>query len=392
MAKVTIEHIARIEASIPTGATVAVMKTALNSTICTDEPLCDVVVATSRRSLQNSLVHGRNLVTAAFTVTRSLDDTSDLSLGPPTIDTAAVATSLGLPSSTVITSTTSVQSVSASVTVVNQGSSSSPAAQAALSSAASLPSVLAGSLGVSTASISFVSSPVLIQPPMPPPRSPSPPLLSSNTASASPPQPWIQSTLPPAVGASPSSPSALDSRSDADTMEASGPDADGASLAGVGVGVGVVIFVAALIAWWYCKRLPAKALRYSSTFDESSVELHDVMGSPPVFAKPSSSNQRSVSRMRLVESTMAMDTSEQSSHVFDLALGETRTKRSNLQPTLSDLVSVGNANSCAVVSSGRLGREVTLIDFGDTPMTIDRAEANLGRVRSESHEDGLTRV
>ena len=280
MAKVTIEHIARIEASIPTGATVAVMKTALNSTICTDEPLCDVVVATSRRSLQSSLVHGRNLVTAAFTVTRSLDDTSDLSLGPPTIDTAAVATSLGLPSSTVITSTTSVQSVSASVTVVNQGSSSSPAAQAALSSAASLPSVLAGSLGVSTASISFVSSPVLIQPPMPPPRSPSPPLLSSNTASASPPQPWIQSTLPPAVGASPSSPSALDSRSDADTMEASGPDADGASLAGVGVGVGVVIFVAALIAWWYCKRLPAKALRYSSTFDESSVELHDVMGSP----------------------------------------------------------------------------------------------------------------
>jgi len=144
---------------------------ALQSVLCAGEQNCGVVAVGKGRRLL--LKRSRLLEsTTSFIVTRTLDSTSDASLAAPTVDTAAVASNLGLPASTSITASSTLQSVEASVTVIGTGASDSGAAQAAVPRMANLPNILAADLGVDASELSLVTTPTIVAPPNPPPRPP----------------------------------------------------------------------------------------------------------------------------------------------------------------------------------------------------------------------------
>ena len=175
--EVTITKTSSVSSTIPSGVTVEQMRAALSSNICGDDAGCNVAAEASRRALRALFTpsHGRGLQTSAsFTVTQDVDASSSASLAAPTVDSSALAGSLGVSDSEVSTSST-LSSVEASVTVTSLGSATSDEAQSALSTANALPGALASALGVDASAFSFTVPPTVIGPPMPPPNSPPPP-------------------------------------------------------------------------------------------------------------------------------------------------------------------------------------------------------------------------
>jgi hypothetical protein len=195
---VQIKQVARIELAVA-GKTLEEMRSALKTMLCAAAPNCDVV-SISRRALQPS--GPRRLAAGSFQLTKTIDASSSDSLAAPTIDRAVVANQLGLASSSGITTSSNLQSVEASVTVVKDGSASSDGAQAAAASAqASLPAALATGLSSTGASASdFGVTTSVIGPPTPPPTPPPPlppPSLSPSPPPSPSPEPGTSFTPPP---------------------------------------------------------------------------------------------------------------------------------------------------------------------------------------------------
>ena len=116
---VVIVQTTAIVTPLPTGVTKEQMAAAFEADICKGTLGCSVTPSSRRqlreaRALQSS---------ASFTVRRELNATSGGLLGAPTVNTSAVASTLGVAASAVVPTVT-VQSVAASVTVVSSGSSS----------------------------------------------------------------------------------------------------------------------------------------------------------------------------------------------------------------------------------------------------------------------------
>ena len=140
---------------------------------CTVTPL-------GRRQLSNA----RRLQTATFTMSRQIDNSSDPALlsaplsDPPSISTAAMASTLSLPPNSISAPVVSVTGIVAEVTTVVISEVGSPEAAATLASmsAGLSPASLASRLGLPTSAFRTVTS--VVGPPMPPPAVPSP-LISS---------------------------------------------------------------------------------------------------------------------------------------------------------------------------------------------------------------------
>lgn len=180
--EVVITQTSRVESTLPASVTAAQVQAAIRSNICAAEATCDVAAAdTSRRrvlsgaALSRTALSGRSLddASASFTVTRTLNASSEVSLAAPTVDTAAVAADLGVPA-TELSATSSLQSVEASITVTSVGSASSESAQSAADAQADLPAALASSLDLDSSAFIFVQLPTVVGPPMPPPFNPPP--------------------------------------------------------------------------------------------------------------------------------------------------------------------------------------------------------------------------
>jgi len=195
---VTISHVSTIESSIPSGVSVDQLKAAITSAVCGGNMDCQLSAA-RRRALGGMMSHGRLLeTTASFTVTQTFNASSEVSLAAPTVDTAAVATDLGISASDISTTST-LDSVEASVTVVSEGSASSTEAQAAVSTQSALPTALASSLGVDSTAFTFTATPTIIGPPMPPPTQPPLPLSPPVLSPPLPRMPAIGQPFPPSV-------------------------------------------------------------------------------------------------------------------------------------------------------------------------------------------------
>lgn len=165
------------------GVTIDQFKGALNRTLCGAEPLCNIM-SSSRRALHGPTATRRELQsTATFIVTRTLDASSSASLAAPTVNAAAVAADLNVQAAAISTTST-VQSVEASVAVVSLGSATSTQAQNALATQAAIPMTLASSLGFSASDFTFTATPTVIGPPRPPPTPPPPPFVSPSSPSA----------------------------------------------------------------------------------------------------------------------------------------------------------------------------------------------------------------
>jgi hypothetical protein len=195
--EVTLTVRAIVALVLPAGVNAGQMAQALQKDMCSGLVDCFVVAITAaftsrrdRRALQTS--------STSFAVERTFNTSSADSLQPPSINTTAVASEFGVDPSAVNPSTT-VQAVTASVTVVSSGSAASAAAQSAAQAQTSAlaPASLAAALGVRAADLVTTTS--TVGPPLPPPALP-PPLPPSvvpspvEQPSSSPPPPPLRDT------------------------------------------------------------------------------------------------------------------------------------------------------------------------------------------------------
>jgi len=148
------------------------MTIVLKAMACAVEGLaCHVGSAPSRRSLLSARAL---LVGASFTVTRELNATSGDTLAAPVFNISKIAVELGVAPTAMSRVSTSVESVTAEVTIVSNGRATSSAAQQVAHSqtAALAPTALAISLGLSPLVLSTVT--ITVGPPLPPPTAPPP--------------------------------------------------------------------------------------------------------------------------------------------------------------------------------------------------------------------------
>ena len=256
------------------------MKASIGSTIPFDSPSSRVPVEQLRQAIERDVCAGAQANTceviegdssrralqttssATFTVTETLDATSTDPFAPPTVDTSAVIADLGLPVGTPIATSTSLQSVEASVTVTSEGSAASPLAQQALSTQNALPAAVATSLGISSADLTLVETPSVVGPPMPPPHSPPPP-----TPPPSPTPPELPPLPPSPVSPAASPPFIPTSDSGLGASGSSWAVSAGVIVLGV-VGLVLIVLLVVLV-WWRCKSREKQAMYSSSGAGEA---------------------------------------------------------------------------------------------------------------------------
>ena len=163
--EVAVESKAPIAAVLPAGKTAAEYAAALEANSCPLVPdsTC-TVAAVSRRRLDD----GRRLqTTVSFEMSVVFPSTFTGAVPTPTVDTAAMASTLGVAASAVAAPTVEAPTVELSVTVTQEVA----ATAAPIGLAADFTAALGTALGVA---VTTVIAPVTYGPPMPPPSMPAP--------------------------------------------------------------------------------------------------------------------------------------------------------------------------------------------------------------------------
>ena len=123
--EVILRQTSTIATSLPGGVSVEQMRSALNVTLCAEEPAgtCDVAYATTGGGRRRS----RRLAAVSFTLIKTHDATStDSGLAAPAVDTSALATQLGVSVHDLPAVTSTLASVRAEIKVVTTGTAAWP--------------------------------------------------------------------------------------------------------------------------------------------------------------------------------------------------------------------------------------------------------------------------